>query len=802
MRCSLCSVVLAVCLLSGDAGQNPPRPPAGASTVHPVYRELRAIGLGPDAYQVNNFVLSKDAATFTLTGTLYMLAPVQGTVTGAVFLGHGTMAYTPPLPVERGMLRNLTKGEDFNETFDRAVFRFTDDTAATIKAGASGPAGATSSEAADALKDTNQALRTQLHDNLHARILQDVLSGKPGGLFHAYVTGKKYSNKFAYMIDPQGAGSVAPEEIELVSWADFKGGIFAAHHYSDFYRKRQRFATAPGGWIDIEHHKLNTAIDTSGELSGDATTTFASMIDGLAVVPLNLFPTLRISSVTDGAGAPLSFIQEPKEQDADVWVVLPEPLNKGEKFSIRTIYKGKDAITAEGNDNFYPVARTNWYPNNNGLKDYATYDMTFAVHKRLRLVATGDFVDEAEQGDQSVSHWKADYPKSVAGFNLGMFKREEGKVGDYTVVALANNLSSNSTMSLMRTAEQLKLPMGSLSTLAANRTALTEAELAIQVYSDFFGPISLKRVHMTQQTACNYGQAWPGVIYVPTCYYWSPVIRQQLGMQQANGAYWDTVASHEVAHLWWGHALGWNSYRDQWMSEGFANLSASLFLQAAYPKEPQRFRDFWKDMLQNLTEKNQYGFRPIDVGPVTQGYRLDSGRTGSVTSTLIYPKGAYILHMLRMMMWSRDSGDAKFKLMLRDLVATYRNQPITTEDFKDVVEKHMLPEMDLDHDKTMTWFFNDYVYGTDLPTYKLQQTTSTQSGQTVVNLKVTQSGVSDGFKMLLPLYVELQDGRVLRLGSAAMTGNKTIEQSVPLGQLAVKRVLLNHYYDVLSLEEK
>src|SRR5438045_7333428 len=130
MRCSLCSVVLAVCLLPGDAGQNPPRPPAGASTLHPVYRELRAIGLGTDAYQVSNFVLSKDAATFTLTGTLYMLAPVQEKVTGAVFLGRGTMAYAPPLPVERGMLRNLTTGEDFNETFDRAVFRFTDDTAA------------------------------------------------------------------------------------------------------------------------------------------------------------------------------------------------------------------------------------------------------------------------------------------------------------------------------------------------------------------------------------------------------------------------------------------------------------------------------------------------------------------------------------------------------------------------------------------------------------------------------------------------------------------------------------------------
>ena len=375
--------------------------------------------------------------------------------------------------------------------------------------------------------------------------------------------------------------------------------------------------------------------------------------------------------------------------------------------------------------------------------------------------------------------------------------RDEAKIGDYTVVALANQLPSNSTTELSRA-----LPIGSFDTASSNKLALTEAQLAIQIFSDYFGPISLKRVHMTQQTACNYGQAWPGVIYIPTCYYWNPTIRHQLGFNQTLGGYWDSVASHEVAHLWWGHAVGWNSYRDQWMSEGFSNLSASLFLQAGYPKEPQRFRNFWKSMLEQITERNPQGFRPIDAGPLTQGYRLNSGRTGAIAGNLLYPKGAYVLHMLRMMMWDRNEGDAKFKVMLRDFISTHRNRPVTTEDFKDTVEKHMLPEMNLDGDRTMNWFFRQYVYGTELPTYKLQQTVSSRDGQTILSLKITQSGVSDAFKMLLPLYIELPDGRVLRLGSAKITGNKTIEQEIPVGQIPVKRALLNHYYDVLALEER
>lgn len=768
-----------------------------AANAHPSYKELRSVAVGTEAYEVNNFTLAKDTATFTLSGTLHLLPPVQGKVTGAVFLGKGTMAYTPPIAVERAMLRNLTRGEDFSETFEKAVFRFTDDTADAIKAAASGKGSGGGSQAQDALKEVNDALRLKLKDNLHARLLHDVLSPAPGTLFHAYVAGKKYSGKMVYVVDPHGAGFVAPEEVQLFSWADNKDGIFAAHHLSEVYKKGQRPATTPGGWIDIQHQALDTHIDQSGELTGRATTTFAAQFDGLSAVPLSLFPTLRVSSVADDTGAPLAFIQESKEEDADFWIVLPKPLKRGEKFTVVTAYKGKEAVSAEGQDNFFPIARSNWYPNNTGIKDYATYDMTFAVHKRMRLVATGDFVDEKEENDRSISRWKSAVPMSVAGFNLGLFKRDEMKLGDSTIVALANEMPSNMINQLSRL-----LPVGSYDTARSNKMALTEAAFAMQIFNDYFGPITTKRIHVTQQTACNFGQAWPGVIYIPTCYYWSPTLRNELGIQFGSAGYWESVASHEVAHLWWGHAVGWNSYRDQWMSEGFAHLSASIFLQAAYPKDPQKYRNFWKSMLDDITQKNQYGFRPNDVGPVTQGYRLDSGRTGAIATSVIYPKGAYILHMIRMMMWNRDTGDAKFKAMLRDFIATHRNSPVTTEDFKAAVEKHMLPDMNLDGDGSMNWFFRQFVYGIELPSYKLQQSVATKGGQTVVNLRLTQSNVSDGFKMLVPLYVELQDGRIVKLGNAGMKGSSSIEQEIPVGQLPVKRVLINYYYDVLALEER
>ena len=174
------------------------------------------------------------------------------------------------------------------------------------------------------------------------------------------------------------------------------------------------------------------------------------------------------------------------------------------------------------------MAPANWYPNNTGIKDYATYDMTFSVHKRMKLVATGEFVDEKIEGDST--SLAGSRPLSVAGFNLGLFKRDEATVGDSTIVALANTMPSNVINQLSKL-----VPIGSYDTASSNKMALSEAQIALQLFNDYFGPLTLKRIHITQQTACNYGQAWPGVIYIPTCYYWSPTIRNELGMQWQRG---------------------------------------------------------------------------------------------------------------------------------------------------------------------------------------------------------------------------------------------------------------------------
>src|ERR1700691_4293857 len=143
--------------------------------------------------------------------------------------------------------------------------------------------------------------------------------------------------------------------------------------------------------------------------------------------------------------------------------------------------------------------------------------------------------------------------------------------------------------------------------------------------------------------------------------------------------------------------------------------------------------------------------------------------------------------MIRMMMHDNRTGDQRFKEMMQDFVKTYAGTSATTEDFKAMVEKHMTREMDLEGNQKMDWFFNEYVYGTQLPTYKFDYSFETGAdGDVVFSFKVTQSKVNEDFRMPVPIYLELADGALAFVGRAKLKGNSSMEQKVPLKGLKAK----------------
>ncbi|MGD0736646.1 MAG: M1 family aminopeptidase [Terracidiphilus sp.] len=778
-----------------------PLPAQRAANANAYYQQLRALLPGGEVIAVNNLELKRDAAIFTFRhGNIAFYGEVNGKVTGAIFKGDGHLHITPPTVEERHNLEIVAHVKEFDEDFDQVVMRFTDSTAAELHKGSAGKGDADSVYARNA-QEFQSFARVHLHQNYDLRILQDVLSPAPGGFFLAAIHGKK-NGHLIFTFDPNGVPGVSPEEVGLLNWSDWGETFPLAFHRAAEYTNGSASGNEHNAAYRILNEKLDVSIEKSGFLSSFATVEVRAEQEGVAVIPLDIYPTLRVSRAETGKGDALDWVQERKEDDPQFGVVLAQPLKKGETATLKITYGGKDVVINEGNGNYYPVARENWYPNaSQGLGDYAMYEMVFHVPKNLQIIATGTKVNQSTDGGITTSEWKTEVPLAVVGFSVGDFTTKEEKLGnplagELTIDAYANKEPPDMVARMAESG-----PFGTLSTTPMLATELNEGEVAAQLYTNYFGALSFAHISLTQQSACNYGQSWPMLVYLPICGFFDDTQRHFMGLG-AEDMYWKVVTPHEVAHQWWGQTVGFRGYRDQWMSEGFAQTSASIYLQATRPK-PNEFLEFWKQQRRLITEKNAFGFRPIDVGPVTMGFRLMSPKAGwDIYQNLVYPKGAYILHMVRMMMWTPQEGDSRFKATMHDFLDSHRMQAATTEDFKAAVEKHMSQAMDLDGNHKMNWFFNEYVYGIELPAYHFQGQVTQDGDKATLHFILAQSGVSPGFKMSVPLYLEYVDGKVFRLGTVNVIGSNTVEKTVPLPKLpaAVKRVSINYYYDVLSID--
>lgn len=203
--------------------------------------------------------------------------------------------------------------------------------------------------------------------------------------------------------------------------------------------------------------------------------------------------------------------------------------------------------------------------------------------------------------------------------------------------------------------------------------------------------------------------------------------------------------------------MGWKSYHDQWMSEGFAQFSGNLYVQFRdnSGEYPQRIRLDERALLY----KNRFGHVYESLDPVWMGNRLSSSEAEDGYDLVIYDKGGLILHDLRMMIQDIQNPDHDhyFKEMMQDFCKTLNNRAASTEDFKAMVEKHMLASMDADDNHRRGWFFNQYVYCAEIPEYKLDYTSQQDGDKWIVSGTVTQSGVPDGWKDELRLYLHLPD---------------------------------------------
>ena len=190
--------------------------------------------------------------------------------------------------------------------------------------------------------------------------------------------------------------------------------------------------------------------------------------------------------------------------------------------------------------------------------------------------------------------------------------------------------------------------------------------------------------------------------------------------------------AHELAHQWFGQAVGWKNYHEQWLSEGFAQYFAAL-----YARE-RRGEGAFRDVLRQF---RRWSVEDSDQGPIYLGYRLGHIKGESkVFRALVYNKGAAVLHMLR-----RLVGDEAFFSGLREFYKSNRFKKAGTDDLR--------KSMEAASKRDLNRFFERWIYDNVIPRLRFS---SAVEGQELI-VRFEQSG--DTFDVPVTVGVTYADGK-------------------------------------------
>jgi hypothetical protein len=782
---------------------------SGLANSDPNYQALRSAALG-SSYRVENLRLKRDVGSFVFkAGVVDFIKPVMGRVVIGVFTGEGEFRLEPVIPLERDYLNRLTGKPAVEEVFRSVVLCFTDDTYEEIsKAGKAldeaAKGGGAWNEFRDRMRRRSDEPRSMWEAllggedaaNVDADLLAELYDTSKPRSFSAYIHGSKHGD-LRFFVKPNGVlpQLPSPEEVALIRY-DPGGqteGVWYLSHLESEWKEQTASSEEDKRTVAAEHYRVETAIGGNDRLTASCEMRYRALRDGARVLKFALLPSLRVIRVTAG-DKEISFIQEPRKQDGSFYVVLPEPLRKGAVQTVTIEYEGNKVVEKAGAGNFFVRARTSWYPNVNAFTERSTFDLTFKVPKSYSLIGVGKLVKEWKEDNYAAFHWVSEVPLAVAGFNYGIFK--PARQTDATLKYDIETYATRDAPSYLQHAGAA----GNVTPSRMAETAMVQTLNSMRVFSKYFGELPYGRIAITQQPDFSFGQSWPTLVYLPVSAFLDSTTRWMLLGQGAFrfAEFIDEVTPHEVAHQWWGHIVGWASYHDQWLSEGFADFSAGLYLHLTEPK-PDKFITYWDRARQRLFEKNQFGFSPNGTGPIWMGLRLNTFKTPGGYSRLVYPKGGFVLHMLRQMMYDPKTGDERFIAMMQEFVKSHHNRNASTESFKAVAEKHMTTEMDLDGNRRLDWFFGQWVFGTAAPKYSLEYSVTPVADGVMVKGRLTQSGVPDDFRMRVPLYLDF-DGKLIRAGMLYAAGSKTMPDFEFKLPKKPKRVLVNAMQDVLAVE--
>jgi hypothetical protein len=436
---------------------------------------------------------------------------------------------------------------------------------------------------------------------------------------------------------------------------------------------------------DVLSHELSVRFDPERDFLAAEDTLHVRLLAPALTLRLRLDDRLRVESVRSPEGGEHLFFRV-RNQNALMVSLGPHSYALAE-ITLTVRYSGTltpGPIESEVLQ-FAPVAaedevaidkvlvytnREAWYPHA-GADDYALARLRFDVPRGMTAVSGGVRVDARVEAGRTLVEYRLDQP------------------GKYLTVAVGRLAEAGA-------AEASGVRLTSLAVPGARnkaQEALEQARGILAFYTELFGPSpypDLNLVHV--EGVAPGGHSPPGMVVMS---HRPLLLRGRLrddpaSLSEGPGFF----LAHELAHQWWGQGVAGENYHERWLSEGFAQYAAALWLRERYG-EPA-FRDALKRM-------GYWARRYAGAGPISLGHRLGHLKQDpQAFRAVVYDKGAYVLHMLRGVV-----GEPAFDKALSSLLAANRFAKIGTEDLREALEAAS--------GRPLAPYFEEWVRGTRLP---------------------------------------------------------------------------------------
>lgn len=702
-----------------------------------VFERLR--NLAPDAIApVKNVVLKRDAMELRFdSGYAYLLTPVSGRTIGIAFAGAGSLTFQPPLLVEQFNLQRVLGDTGISGPITAAAFVFTDSTAEELKRQLTfesrglGDLGT----ARDAVSDALDYLIDDRSHSAPSTLTTALLNQSASGYFAAYV---KRARGESVMIeyDPLETeemalyrrGKMPGQRVETV--CRFQRSQDLAANVSETDEHPQL--------LDVGPYDIDATIEGNLKFSAHATLRLAGRTEPQRWAVFYLYHELDVDSISAG-GQALTFYR--RDHATPLWVRFPRAIGPGDTLSLRISYHGplialssimEELIPKEYLRELGPAldswvdikSEFLWYPIYSSPERY-DMRLTFHTPRNLQFASIGRRV-RADTSDKVITtQWITEYPTNTASFNIGKF--EEFQIRDPRIPPVTVHINADAHRILQKLIPHSRSGAEDVGSDIAN---------SLSFFTQMFGPPLFHHYYATEAPQ-SHGAAFPGLVRLS----W------QTYLSYSTKGSDESFRAHEIAHQWWYYGVEPATYRDAWLSEGFSEFSGLWYMQTV-------LRDNEKYLKKLRDARDEIRHERGKAAPIGLGTRASESWRGDY-SLMTYQKGAWVLHMLRNLLLDINTmREDRFQAMMRDYYTTFRGKRVTTQDFQRMVEKHLGQPMD--------WFFDEWVYGTAIPTYTLSWKAETDSaGKPALRLRVRQRDVPPGFGMYVPVLIKFQQGEAM-----------------------------------------